>query len=167
MKKRLRAFLLALVAVTCFVLMCTGTLAALPLTVIGAIGFFGGLSEMMWDLAGMALFGLTTVALCGVCCFGGLMYIFTSCLDGMNGAPCKMEKPIVVMTVISVAATACIFLSTQMPNTNWFVAACVMADVQHILFAIGYLHRWRRRQPCDEASSLQQDSPPCSESSSC
>jgi len=167
MIKRLRAFLLALAAVACFVLMCMGVLAAFPLTLIGAIGFCGGLSEMMWDLVGMALFGLTTVALCSVCCFGGLMYIFTGCLDGIDGTPCKMEKPIVIMTVISVAATVCIFLSTQMPNTDWFVAACVMADVQHGLFTLGYLCRWKRRRLCDEASPLQQDSPPCSEPSSC
>ncbi len=167
MKKRLRVFLLALVAVGCFALMCMGVLAAFPLTMIGFIGLFGGLIEMMWDLAGMALFGLTTVALCSLCCFGGLMYIFTACLDGIGGAPCKMEKPIVIMTVISVAVTVCIFLSTQMANTDWFVAACIMADVQHTLFIASYLHRWRRRKLCAEASSLQQDSPPCSEASSC
>ena len=68
MKKRLRAFLLALIAVGCFALMAMGVLAAFPLTMIGFIGLFGGLIEMMWDLAGMALFGLATVALCSLCC---------------------------------------------------------------------------------------------------
>ena len=167
MKKRLRTFLLALVAAACFVLMAMGVLAAFPLTVIGGIGLCGGLAEMMWDLVGMALFGLTTVALCSICCFGGLMYILTGCLDGIGGTPSKMEKPIVIMTVISVAATVCIFLSTQILNTDWFVAACVMADVQHILFVIGCLRRWKRRRSCDKDSSLQQDSPPCSQASSC
>ncbi len=166
MKKRVRALFLALVAVACFVVMCMGVLAAFPLTLMGGIALCGGLIEMMWDLAGFALFGLTTVALCSVCCFGGLMYIFLGCLDGMGGTPCEMEKPIVIMTLISVAATACIFLSTQMPDTDWFVAACVMADVQHLLFIAGYLYR-RRRKSCDKESSLQQDSSPCSEASSC
>lgn len=153
MKKRLRAFLLALVAVGCFVLMAMGVLAALFLTLIGFTGLFGGLIEMLWGLAGFAVFGLATVALCSACCFGGLMYIFTACLDGIGGAPCQMEKPIVIMTVISVAATVCIFLSTQMLNTDWFVAACIMADVQHALFIAGYLYRRRRRKLCNEASS--------------
>lgn len=153
MKKRLRAFLLALVAVGCFVLMAMGVLAAFPLTLIGGIGLCGGLIEMMWNLVGMALFGLVTVALCSVCCFGGLMYIFTACLDGIGGAPCQMEKPVVIMTVISVAATVCIFLSAPMPNSDWFVAACIMADVQHALFIAGYLYRRRRRKLCNEASA--------------
>lgn len=153
MKKRFRAFLLALVAVGCFVLMCIGVLAAFPLTMIGVIGLFGGLIEMLWGVAGFAVFGLATVALCSLCCFGGLIYILTACLDGIGGAPCKMEKPIVIMTVISVAVTVCIFLSAPMPNSDWFVAACIMADVQHMLFIAGYLRRWRRRKSCDEASS--------------
>ena len=42
MKKRLRAFLLALVAVGCFVVMCMGVLAAFPLTIIGFIGLSAG-----------------------------------------------------------------------------------------------------------------------------
>ena len=167
MKKRLRAFLLALIAVGCFALMAMGVLAAFPLTMIGFIGLFGGLIEMMWDLAGMAIFGLTTVALCSLCCFGGLMYIFTACLDGIGGAPCKMEKPIVIMTVISVAVTVCIFLSTQMANTDWFVAACIMADVQHALFIAGYLYRRRRRTLCDERCSSSPDSQPSLPPSGC
>lgn len=167
MKKRLRTFLLALAAVGCFALMAMGVLAAVPLATIGIVGLVAGLSAPEWGFAGFALFGLITVALCSVCCFGGLMHIFNGCLDGTDGTPCKTEKPIVIMTVISVAATACIFLATQMPNTDWFVAACIMADVQHILFVIGYLCRWKRRRSCDKDSSLQRDSPPCSEASSC
>lgn len=167
MKKKLRAFLLALVAVACFALMAIGTLAATPLTLIGFVGLFGGLREMMWDLVSMALFGLTTVALCSVCCFGGLMYILNGCLEGISRPVCEVEKPIVIMTVISVAATVCIFLSTQMSNTDWFVAACVVADVQHILFIIGYLRRWKRRPPCAEPSSSSPDSQPSLPSSGC
>lgn len=167
MKKRLRTLFLALVAAACFVVMCMGALAAFPLALMGGIGLCGGLAEMMWDLAGFALFGLTTVALCSICCFGGLMYILLGCLDGIGGTPCEMEKPIVIMTLISVAATVCIFLSTQMSNTDWFVAICVMADVQHLLFIAGYLYRRKRRKSCNKASSSQPDSPPCSEASSC
>lgn len=167
MKKILRTLLLALVAAGCFALMAIGTLAALPLAIMGFIGLFAGLMELEWAIAGFALFGLTTVALCSACCFGGLLHILSGCLDGISHSACEIRKPIVFMTLLSLALTVCIFLSSPMPDTNWFMTACIAADAQHIIFVCAYLRRWRRRETCDKDSSSQPDSPPSMQGFSC
>lgn len=140
MKKKLRIFLLALAAVACFALMATGSLAALFLSFIGILGFAAGLSPMDLHLLAVALFGLITVGLCSFACFAGLANLFTTCLDAISTPGAAINKRLACMTLISLAATVCIYLCTP---GDWFLPACLIADVQHVLFILLYIREKR------------------------
>lgn len=160
MNKLLRSTLLVLAAAACFLLLAIGTLAALYLAFLGFLGFIAGFSSADVRLTGIALFGLITVGLCSVCCFGGLAYLFNGCLENLGSASYPLEKPLILMALLSVIATVCsIFMSTQ---GEWFLPTCIAADIVHILSIIVYLRHRKRSRPCARSSSSSPDSPPCS-----
>lgn len=149
MRMLLLSVLLVLAAAACGILLILGTFISLLLFFLGLIGFAAGLSSADLHLTCVALFGLLTVGLCSACCFGGLCYLFNGCLDNLGQRSYGMDGLLILVSLLSVAATAAIFPAT---SNEWFLPVCIMADVVHIVTVIVWLRHRKRSRSCAEPS---------------
>lgn len=157
MKKVLLKLLLVLAAMACFALLALGTLTALFFFPLGFVGLVAGISSGYLPLMGYALFGLITVGLCSFACFTGLIYHLDACIEAIGGVTRPFPVSMFAVTLLSVMATAGIFPAAM---DEWFLPACIFADVVHIIYIIVYVHdRSRRKDLCDTSSSSSSDSP--------
>lgn len=134
--KTLRNALLILATGICIILLCIGSLTALVLGFLGILVFFGAACERIIDLAGFALFGVTTVALASVCCFMGLLFLIDSCLNCISSVHPALDKPKAALSLSSVLVTVALFLSTQ---GQYFEPVCIGADVLYVAFVLLYI----------------------------
>lgn len=135
MKRKLLSCLMLLLGAACIVLMCLGTLMAIVLGFLGIVVFFGAVCEQMIDVAGVALFGIITVALASVCCFTGLLFLLDCCLSRFAPAYPQLDKPLAALSLGALLVTAAIFWSTR---GQYFEAVCITADVLYAIFILLY-----------------------------
>lgn len=143
MKKLLRAAPLVMASCVCIVLLCIGTMAAIGLVLVGVLALLSGLAENALDLAGVALFGLVTVALTSVCCFHALMYLAEGCINALKPGGTVLDWRTIATAMAVVFVTMCQWYAVR--SDDWFVPVCVAADVLHLVLLLKHIRQRGKR----------------------
>lgn len=143
MKKLFRAAPLVVAACVCIILLCIGTMAAIGLVLVGVCALLSGLAENAWDVAGVALFGLVTVALASVCCFHALIYLAEGCINALEPGNAVPDRQATATAMAVVFVTMCQWYAVR--SDDWFVPVCVAADVLHLALLLKHFRQRGKR----------------------